>query len=95
MTRSLWKGPFIELKLFKDLKKLKNIKTKSRTSTIVPSMLGKIIHVYSGRYYIPLEINEDMVGFKLGSFIFTRLPHIHKNKNKNVNKKGKKRKKKN
>ena len=51
----------------------KLIKTWSRRSTIVPEMIGHTIAVYNGRKHIPIYINENMIGHKLGEFSFTRL----------------------
>ena len=86
MKRSVWKGPFLDLNLFQKLKKLKTIKTMSRASTILPFMLGKSVAVYNGKKYISIKITEEMLGFKLGSFVMTRLRHVYK-KNKTKNRK--------
>lgn len=77
MTRSLKKGPFVDEKLIKKIKKLKPgdktvIKTWSRSSTITPEMIGFTIGVHNGKTHIPVFITEDMVGHKLGEFAPTR-----------------------
>lgn len=78
MPRSLKKGPYVEEKLLKRINKLneqgekKIVKTWSRSSTIVPEMVGHTIAVYNGRRHIPIFITESMVGHKLGEFAPTR-----------------------
>ena len=78
MPRSLKKGPFVDLSLSKKVDKAianndkKPIKTWSRRSMIIPSMVGLTISVHNGRQHIPVFINEDMVGHKLGEFAPTR-----------------------
>jgi small subunit ribosomal protein S19 len=86
MKRSVWKGPFLDLALFKQVKNSKFVRTRSRASTILPFMLGKTIGVYNGKKYISVKITEEMLGFKLGEFIMTRLRHVYK-KNKTKGKK--------
>lgn len=77
MSRSLKKGPFVDLKLLKKLAKIKIgdkivIKTWSRASTITPEMVGFTIGVYNGRIHVPVFIVENMVGHKLGEFSPTK-----------------------
>jgi small subunit ribosomal protein S19 len=79
MGRSLKKGPYLDLKLLKkieglkgDVAKRKVIKTWARGSTIIPDMVGLTIGVHNGRKFIPVFINENMVGHKLGEFSPTR-----------------------
>ena len=78
MPRSLKKGPFVDLHLKKkvDLAVQNNdkkpIKTWSRRSMITPTMVGLNIAVHNGRQHIPIFIQEDMVGHKLGEFVLTR-----------------------
>ena len=78
MPRSLKKGPFVDLHLLKkvDVAQAANdrrpIKTWSRRSMIVPTMVGLTIAVHNGRQHVPVLINEDMVGHKLGEFAGTR-----------------------
>ena len=83
MGRSLKKGPFIADSLLKKVEKQNNdndksvIKTWSRSSTILPLMIGHTIAVHNGRKHIPVYINENMIGHKLGEFSFTRLFKSH------------------
>jgi small subunit ribosomal protein S19 len=78
VSRSIKKGPFIEKGLYKKVVELskgkdkKMIKTYSRTSTIIPEMVGFTISVYNGKTWIPVYITEDFVGHKLGEFSPTR-----------------------
>ena len=83
MPRSLKKGPFIDLHLMKKVEDAveKNdkrpIKTWSRRSMISPDMVGLTIAVHNGRQHVPVLINEDMVGHKLGEFAVTRTYRGH------------------
>ena len=83
MPRSLKKGPFIDLSLQKKVDAaIKNtdkkpIKTWSRRSMISPQMVGLTISVHNGRAHVPVFINEDMVGHKLGEFVLTRTFKMH------------------
>ena len=78
MTRSLYKGPFIDYKLINRIQKLnengskKTIKTWSRASTIIPAMVGHTIAVHNGKQHFPIFISDQMVGHKLGEFVPTR-----------------------
>ena len=78
MARSLLKGPFIDLHLLKKVEvAIENsdrrpIKTWSRRSMISPDMVGLTIAVHNGRQHVPVLVNEDMVGHKLGEFAVTR-----------------------
>jgi small subunit ribosomal protein S19 len=78
VPRSLKKGPFIDLHLMKKVEAAiesndrRPIKTWSRRSMISPDMVGLTIAVHNGRQHIPVLINEDMVGHKLGEFAQTR-----------------------
>ncbi len=78
MARSLIKGPFIDAHLLKKVDAAvanndrKPIKTWSRRSTIFPEMVGLTIAVHNGRQHVPVLINEEMVGHKLGEFAITR-----------------------
>ena len=83
MTRSLKKGPFIDYHLLAKINKAietndkKPIKTWSRRSMISPAMVGLTISVHNGRQHVPVYINEDMVGHKLGEFAITRTFRMH------------------
>lgn len=78
MSRSLKKGPFVDAHLMKkveaqaEAQKKQVIKTWSRRSTIFPNFIGLTIAVYDGRKHVPVYIQEDMVGHKLGEFAPTR-----------------------
>ncbi len=78
MPRSLRKGPFIDHHLMKKVDKAvamndrKPIKTWSRRSLVAPEMVGLTIAVHNGRLHMPISINENMVGHKLGEFAATR-----------------------
>src|SRR5699024_10945899 len=65
-----------------DQEKKSVIKTWSRRSTIFPSFIGYTIAVYDGRKHVPVYIQEDMVGHKLGEFVPTRTLHGHGNDDK-------------
>ena len=83
MARSVWKGPYFDVTLFKKVKKSKEesskspIKTWSRRSTIIPDFVGVTISVYNGKSFIPVYVTEDMVGHKLGEFSPTRTYRGH------------------
>ena len=79
MARSVWKGPFVDLSLLKKAEVAQEsngrtgpIKTWSRRSTILPQFVGLTFSVYNGRKFVPVSVNEDMVGMKLGEFAPTR-----------------------
>ena len=78
MSRSVWKGPFVDPSLIKKVEKLKNqsnsapVKTWSRKSTIIPEFVGISFLIYNGKKFIPIKISEEMVGHKLGEFAPTR-----------------------
>ena len=83
MSRSVWKGPFVDPSLLKKVEKLKlqanpiPIKTWSRRSTIIPEFIGVSFLIYNGKKFIPIKISEEMVGHKLGEFSPTRQFHGH------------------
>ena len=78
MSRSVWKGPFVDPSLIKKVEKLKTqinptpIKTWSRKSTIIPEFIGISFLIHNGKKFIPIKISEEMVGHKLGEFSPTR-----------------------
>lgn len=78
MPRSVKKGPFVDLHLEKKVQKAvetnskRPIRTWSRRSMIVPDMVGLTIAVHNGRQHVPVLVNENMVGHKLGEFSATR-----------------------
>jgi small subunit ribosomal protein S19 len=83
VPRSLKKGPFIDLHLMKKVQTASEnndkrpIKTWSRRSMVSPDMIGLTIAVHNGRQHIPVFVNEDMVGHKLGEFAVTRTYRGH------------------
>ena len=83
MPRSLKKGPFIDLHLMKKVQTASEnndkrpIKTWSRRSMVSPEMIGLTIAIHNGRQHVPVFINEDMVGHKLGEFALTRTYRGH------------------
>ncbi len=83
MPRSIRKGPFVDQHLAKKVEAAvaqnskKPIKTWSRRSLILPDMVGLTIAVHNGRQHIPVLINENMVGHKLGEFSQTRTYRGH------------------
>ena len=83
MARSVWKGPYFDITLYKKVKKSKEenskspIKTWSRRSTIIPDFVGVTLSVYNGKSFIPVFVTEDMVGHKLGEFAITRTFKMH------------------
>ena len=78
MSRSVWRGPFVDPSLIKKVEKLKGqtnrppIKTWSRKSTIIPEFVGFSFLIHNGKKFIPIKISEEMVGHKLGEFSPTR-----------------------
>ena len=78
MSRSVWKGPFVDPSLIKKVEKqkkvmnMKPIKTWSRNSTIIPEFVGVSFLIHNGKKFILITISEDMVGHKLGEFSPTR-----------------------
>lgn len=83
MPRSLYKGPFVDIHLMKKVEvaaannERRPIKTWSRRSMIVPEMVGLTIAIHNGRQHVPVLVNEDMVGHKLGEFAPTRTYRGH------------------
>ena len=83
MSRSVWKGPFVDPSLLKKVEKQKNdtnrkpIKTWSRKCTIIPEFVGVGFLIHNGKKFISITISEDMVGHKLGEFSPTRQFHGH------------------
>jgi len=83
MSRSLKKGPYIEFKLFQRIEKMnekkkkETIKTWSRASTIIPTMVGHTVAVHNGKQHFPVFISDQMVGHKLGEFVPTRTFRSH------------------
>jgi len=92
VSRSIKKGPFIEKKLYKRIVEAsksgdkKMIKTYSRTSTIIPEMVGFTISVYNGKTWVPVYVTENLVGHKLGEFSPTRVYRGHTHSDKKARK---------
>ncbi len=92
MARSVWKGPFVDITLIKKAEKVSEsgrkevIKTWSRRSTILPQFVGLTFGVYNGKKFIPVLVNENMVGHKLGEFSPTRTFKGHSTADKKVSK---------
>ncbi len=78
MARSIKKGPFVDQHLLKKIDAVRAtndkrpVKTWSRRSTILPEFVGLTIAVHNGRQHVPVYVNENMVGHKLGEFSLTR-----------------------
>ena len=83
MTRSVWKGPFVDGFILKKAETARAsgrkdvIKIWSRRSTILPQFVGLIFGVYNGQKHIPVQVTEDMIGHKFGEFSPTRTFHGH------------------
>lgn len=82
MSRSLYKGPYIDEKLLKKIAGKKSgesavIKTWSRDSVIAPEMVGFTFGVHNGKDHIPVVVSEEMVGHRLGEFSPTKKFHRH------------------
>ena len=90
MARSTWKGPFVDNTLIKKANAVQKggkrevIKTWSRASTILPEFVGVTFGVYNGQKFIPVSVNENMVGHKLGEFSPTRVFKGHTTSDKKV-----------
>ena len=83
MSRSVWKGPFVDGYLLKKAERVRGanskeaIKTWSRRSTILPQFVGLTFAVHNGQKFMPVLVTENMVGHKLGEFSPTRTFHGH------------------
>ncbi len=83
MPRSVWKGPFFDKYLLKKAETVlasgrkEVIKTWSRRSTIIPQFVGVTFGVHNGHKFVPVLVNENMVGHKLGEFAPTRTYYGH------------------
>ncbi|MEH6477800.1 MAG: 30S ribosomal protein S19 [Sneathiella sp.] len=83
MARSVWKGPFVDGYMLKKAEsarvsgKKQIIKTWSRRSTIVPQFVGLTFGVYNGQKFVPVLVDEDMVGHKFGEFSPSRTYYGH------------------
>ena len=90
MSRSVWKGPFVDITLIKKAQKMSDsgrkeiIKTWSRRSTIIPQFVGLTFGVHNGRKFIPVSVTENMVGHKFGEFSPTRTFKSHTTADKKI-----------
>jgi small subunit ribosomal protein S19 len=96
MSRSIWKGPFVQTSLRKKIGRAKDyiadptkkgrvrIKTTSRSSTILEDFIGLTFLVHNGKRYQQVIVNSQMVGHKFGEFAFTRQRYFFKKKGKKI-----------
>ncbi len=83
MTRSVWKGPFVDRYLLKKAEAVRAsgrkdvIKTWSRRSTVLPQFVGLTFAVHNGKKFIPVLVNEETIGHKFGEFAPTRTFNGH------------------
>jgi len=83
VSRSVWKGPFVDGYLLRKAEKTREsgrkevIKTWSRRSTILPQFVGLTFGVYNGHKFLPVLVTENMVGHKFGEFSPTRTFYGH------------------
>jgi small subunit ribosomal protein S19 len=90
MSRSIKKGPFVDLHLMAKVEKARStsdkrpIKTWSRRSTVMPEFVGLTLAVHNGKQHIPVYVTENMVGHKLGEFALTRIFKSHSAAGKRV-----------
>mgnify|MGYP000114740804 CR=1 FL=1 len=83
MARSVWKGPFVDCYLLKKAESAREsgkkqiIKTWSRRSTVLPQFVGLTFGVYNGQKFVPVLVDEDMVGHKFGEFSPSRTYYGH------------------
>ncbi len=87
MSRSLKKGPYVDVKLARKIASLSAddrtvVKTWARASTVTPEMVSRTVAVHNGRVHVPVFISENMVGHKLGEFAPTRNFRKHGGKKK-------------
>jgi len=86
------KPPFIAYHLLEKIQKLNNLKKKeiiktwSRSSIIIPDMVGHTISLYNGKKHVPIYVTNHIVGHKLGEFVSTRTFHAHKKTDKKIKK---------
>ncbi len=92
MARSLKKGPYVDLKLFKKALELKkagsreHLKTWKRACVIVPEFVGMYFSVHNGKTFVPVYVTENMVGHRLGEFSPTRTFRMHSGQKKTASK---------
>ena len=79
MTRSVWKGPFVDASVLQHSFD-KRINIWSRRSVIIPQFINQQVYIYNGKTFVSLLVTEDMVGHKFGEFAITRKRALHKKK---------------
>ena len=90
MSRSVWKGPFVDGFVLRKAEKARAggrgeiVKIWSRRSTILPQFVGLTFGVYNGHKHIPVNVTEDMIGHKFGEFSPTRTFYGHSGDKKAV-----------
>jgi small subunit ribosomal protein S19 len=90
MARSLKKGPYVDVKLYRKVERIRGggkreaLKTWARDCTIVPEFVGLTFKVHNGRAFTDVFVTEDMVGHKLGEFSITRIFKGHTNKKEGI-----------
>ena len=88
MARSLKKGPFVASHVIRRVEEMNKsgqkdtIKTWSRSTTILPNMIGHTFGVYNGHQHLPVFVTDQMIGHKLGEFSPTRTFRSHVKKDK-------------
>ena len=83
MSRSAWKGPYINEELSKNFQNHSGIVvTTARSSEIISNFVGFIFEIHTGKTFFKLEIAEEMIGYKLGEFAFTRAKYEYKRRKK-------------
>ena len=86
MSRSVKKGPYVDEKLMKKVRKARStgardaIRTWARSSMMMPEMVGLTLAIHDGRRFIPVLVTENMVGHRLGEFAPTRMFRGHSSK---------------
>ena len=85
MSRSKWKGPYVQTDLLKQISKVKNCKKTNfkifcRNSTIIPQFIGLHFNIHTGKLFVKIEVSEIMVGHKFGEFCPTRKKFSYKKK---------------
>ena len=83
MSRSKWKGPYINPKYLQKLNdniKKQHVFLMSKNSEIIPKFLGLTFKVHNGKSYVELTITDSMIGHKFGEFVFTRAKFLFKKK---------------
>lgn len=88
MTRSLWKNFYVDISIFKKVQAFNanntkyKFKTWSRNTVVIPEMVNMKLEIHNGNKFISITVRKEMVGYKLGEFVFTRKRVVHKDKRK-------------